>query len=157
MTSAVFDHIVIKALTGGFNIQANDTTTFCVLGTVAPNKSTWATYYDIKWAASSPFEIAAVGTDYPLGGIGMNTSVPTVTSTITGIKSSATVFATSQTIAGLYAIPQYAASSRTSTSNPVICYLDLGSGTGGQTVTNGTLTLTWNAAGVCTFTVSAAA
>ena len=152
MTSAVFDNLPIKTLTGLVNIQANSTTTFCVLGTTAPVKATWATYNDIKWAASSPFEIAVVN-GYALGGSGIATAVPTVTSAVVGIKSTAaTVFTTNATITASMAIAQYAASSSTTTSNPLLGYLDIGA----QSVTNGTLTLTWNAAGIFTFTVGAA-
>jgi hypothetical protein len=158
MTSAVFDNAPIKLMTGLVNIQANSTTTFCVLGPTAdaPVKATWATYNDIKWAASSPFEIAAVN-GYALGGSGVATVVPTVTSAVVGLKTSAPlVFTTNATITAQYAIIQSLINSgsptSTTTTNPLHCYLDLGA----QQVTNGTLTLTWAAAGIYTMTVAAA-
>ena len=154
MTSGVFDNAPVAMMKGLVNIQANSTTTFCVLGPTAdaPVKATWATYNDIKWAASSPFEIAAVN-GYVLGGSGVATSVPTVTSAVVGLKTSApTVFTTNANITAEYAIIQYAASSSTTTTNPLLCYLDLGA----QSVTSGTLTLTWAGAGIFTQTVAAA-
>jgi hypothetical protein len=152
MTSAVFDNFPVKYLTGLVNIQANSTSTFCVLGTTAPTKASWATYNDIKWAASSPYEIAVVN-GYALGGSGIATAVPTVNAAVVGIKSTgATVFTTNSTITASMSIAQYAASSSTTTSNPLMGYLDIGA----QSVTNGTLTLTWNAAGIFTMTVGAA-
>jgi hypothetical protein len=154
MTSAVFDNAPIKMMTGLVNIQANSTTTFCVLGPTAnaPVKATWATYNDIKWAASSPFEIAAVN-GYALGGSGVATVVPTVTSAVVGLKTSAPlVFTTNATITAQYVIIQNTAATSTTTANPLLCYLDLGA----QSVTNGTLTLTWAAVGIFTMTVAAA-
>jgi hypothetical protein len=145
---------MIKAFTGLINIQANATTTFCVLGTVAPTatKATWATYNDCKYGTpGNPFEIASVN-GYALGGSGIATAVPTIASAVIGIKSTApTVFTTTGTIAASYAITQYAAASSTTTSNPLMSYHNIGA----QSVTNGTLTLTWAAAGIFTNTVAA--
>lgn len=155
--SAVFDNAPIKMMTGLVNIQANSTTTFCVLGTVAPTstKATWATYNDVKWAASSPFEIAVVN-GYALGGSGVATAVPTVTTAVVGLKTTgALVFTTNSTLAASYAIIQTlintGSPTSTTTTNPLLCYLNIGA----QSVTNGTLTLTWNANGIYTATVGA--
>ena len=157
MTSAVFDNFPVKYLTGLVNVKADSASTFCVLGTTAPVKATWATYNDVKWAASSPFEIAVVN-GYALGGSGIATAVPTVNTAVVGIKSTAaTVFTTNSTITASMSIVQNlintGSPTSTTTTNPLAGYLDIGD----QSVTNGTLTLTWNAAGIFTMTVGAAA
>lgn len=154
LTSAVFDNAPVATMTGLVNIQANSTSTFCVLGPTAdaPVKTSWKTYNDIKWAASSPFEIAACN-GYSLGGSGVATVVPTVAAGVVGLKTSGPlVFTTNASIAAEYAILQYAAAASTTNSNPLLCYLDLGA----QMVTSGTLTLAWAAAGIFTQTVAAA-
>jgi hypothetical protein len=147
---------MVSMATGKINIQNSATTVYCVLGTVAPTKATWATYNDIKWAGSSPFEIAVVN-GYALGGSAMTTTVPTCTTTVTGIKASPTTFTTTGTLACTYAIPQALINTGSPTSvtttNPLLSYHGLGS----QSVTNGTLSLTWNAAGIFTMTVATAA
>ena len=155
MTSAVFDYASVAMMTGLVDIQENNTSTFCVLGQPEgePAKATWAIYNDIAWAESSLFEIAAVD-GYALGGSGVATVVPTVTGAVVGLKTSAPlVFTTNATITAEYAIIQYAESSPTTTTNPLLCYVDIGA----QSVTNGTLTLTWAAAGIFTQTIAAAA
>lgn len=147
---------MVSMATGLVKIESSASKCYCVLGTVAPTKATWATYNDIKWAASSPFEIAVVN-GYALGGSAMTTTVPTCTSTVTGVKASPTTFTTTGTLAATYAIPQALINTGSPTSvtttNPLLSYHGLGS----QSVTNGTLTLTWNAAGLFTMTVAAAA
>jgi hypothetical protein len=153
MTSAVFDNAPIKMLTELVNIAANSTTTFGVLGPTAdaPVKATWATYNDIKNSGGA-FEIAAVN-GYALGGSGVATLVPTVTSAVVGLKTSAPlVFTTNATITAQYVAIQNTAATSVTTANPLLCYLDLGA----QSVTNGTLTLTWATAGIFTMTVAAA-
>ena len=48
---------------------------------------------------------------------------------------------------------QHCPTSATTAANPLLCFLDMGA----QSVTNGTLTITWNTAGIFTLTVAAAA
>jgi hypothetical protein len=157
MASAIFDNAPVSLMTSKVNIAANSTSTFCVLGTVAPQKASWATYNDIKWAASTPFEIATVN-GYALGGKGIATIVPTMVATVTGLKTSASlVFTTTDTITANYAIVNtldrtVGSPTSTTTTNSILCYL----GIGNQTVTNGTLTLGWNTNGIITWTVGVA-
>jgi hypothetical protein len=154
MASAIFDNAMVSLMTGKVNINGSENKTLCILGgATAPNKATFATYNDVK--NGTGYEIAAVN-GYALGGSVVAVTTPTMTATVTGLKTSApTVFTagTGVTIAGSYAMIQYASSSNVATTNPLLCYL----GIGAQSVTSGTLTLTWNAAGIMTLTVSAAA
>jgi hypothetical protein len=156
--NAVFDNAMVSMATGLVNIRANSTTSFCILGSASPTsyKGTWGTYNNVKYSGGL-FEIAQVGTtDYPLGGNGIATAVPTVTSAVTGLKTTApTVFTTTSTIAASYAAVQTLINSGSPTSvtttNPLLSYHNIGS----QSVTNGTLTLTWNTNGIFTMTVGA--
>jgi hypothetical protein len=155
--SFVFDNVYINAFAGNVIWPTSSSKIYLVLGTVSPttsNKQTWSTYNSIKWAASSPYEIAAVN-GYALGGSAMNTTAPTLTTDTTGFGAGAnTVFTTTGTISAAYAATQYAASSSTTTTNPLMSHHDL---SGTQVATNGTLTLTWSGSGVWTITSSAAA
>ena len=157
--SFVWDNVFIAAFSGTYPAQwpTSSTKVFCVLGTVSPttgNKQGWSTYNSIKWAASTPYEIAAVN-GYALGGSAMNTTAPTLSTDTTQFGAgAATVFTTTATISAAYAATQYAASSSVTTTNPLMSHHDLG---GTQTATNGTLTLTWSGSGVWTVTSSAAA
>ena len=159
--NGVFDNAMVKLATGLVNVGAANTHMFCVLGTVAPtaHKDTWATYSDVKYiGAGNPFEINTVN-GYTLGGgfdatHGIAMSVPTVTAAVTGLKTSAaTVFTTTGTLAASYAVTNWAvtASDLANTANSILSYHNIGA----QSVTNGTLTLTWNAAGIFTLTVGA--
>jgi hypothetical protein len=135
--SFVFDNVYINAFAGNVIWPTSSSKIYLVLGTVSPttsNKQTWSTYNSIKWAASSPYEIAAVN-GYPLGGSAMNTTAPTLTTDTTGFGAGANTVLTT-------------------TTNPLMSHHDL---SGTQVATNGTLTLTWSGSGVWTITSSAAA
>lgn len=151
MASAVFDNSMVKLMTGLVNIQANSTSTYCVLGEHSPvtYKASWATYNNIK-RAGGLFEINTVtgAPGYALGGSGVATVVPAVSSAVTGIKTNAPlIFSVTGPLVTQWAIIQHAGvASAVATTNPLLCYLDIGS----QSVTNGTLTFTWNTAGIMT-------
>jgi hypothetical protein len=154
MASAVFDNAIVSLLTKKIDIQHNATTTYCVLGNASPvsNKANFITYSNVKHSAN--YEIAPV-TGYTVGGGGINTVVPTAGNAGTGITAIKTdanlVFsATASTIACTWAYIQYALTSGAPAvdANPLLCYLDIGS----QTVTNGTMTFTWNTSGIMTMT-----
>jgi hypothetical protein len=155
-----YDNHLIKAYTELINWTDSSTVIFCVLGQVSPtlsNKQTWATYNDIKWAASTPYEIAAVGgSSYSLGGgVCTNTTPALVTDTVNfGISAKVFTAASGYTITATMCTLQYAVSSSTSISNPLLSNHDLG---GTQAVSNGTLTLTWPSNIAFSITSSAAA
>jgi hypothetical protein len=158
MASAVFDNAMVSLLTKKIDIQSNATTTYCVLGGASPAayKSSFATYSQIKHsAAGGIYEIVGSTGGYVVGGSGVSTVVPTAGNSgagITGMKTNANLVftATGTTITCSWAYIQYALTSSTPTAdaNPLICYLDIGA----QSVTNGTLTFTWNALGILTLT-----
>ena len=161
--SAVFDNAIINAFApaAGAN-QAkwptSSSVVFCVLGSTAvdTNKTTYATYNDIKY---STWEINTVSTGYTLGGGVMSTTAAALTSSVAKfIASAATVFSGTGTITTKGAATQYAASSSTTATNPLMSYHDLTGGTGtAQTAVAGSLTLNWAVGGVFTITISAQA
>jgi hypothetical protein len=143
--SFIYDNAIISAFTTLVNFTTSTTKVFSVLGQVSPslaNKQAWATYNDIKWAASTPYEIAVVSTGYALGGsVCSNTTPVRATDTINFAVAALTYTASAAaTIAATMASLQYAASSSTTTTNPLLSNHDLG---GSQSVTGGTITLTW--------------
>lgn len=144
--SFIFDLSIKYAYIGAINWTTSSTVIFCVLGQVSPsagNKQAWYSYNDIKWAASTPYEIAVVaGSSYALGGGVCSNTTPAISTDTINFGLSAKVFtaAAGYTITATMAALQYAASSSTTTSNPILTNHDLG---GTQAVSNGTLTLTW--------------
>ena len=147
MTSGVFDNAIVSMLTGQVHIQENPTTTYCILASAAPDKANDVDYGDVKYGVGH--EIATVNGYSPLGGgpTGVATVAPSVSSSVVGLKASAPlVFNTTGTLSCTHAYIQYAASLQTTNSNPLLCYLDVGT----QSVTVGSLTFYWNAAGIMT-------
>jgi len=144
--SFIFDNSIIKGYTKLIDYTTSSSVIFCVLGQVSPtlgNKQGWATYDDIKWSATTPYEIAAVaGSSYAVGGGVCSNTTPAISTDTINFGLSAKVFtaAAGYTITATMAALQYAVSSSTSTSNPILSNHDLG---GTQAVSNGTLTLTW--------------
>jgi hypothetical protein len=152
MTTAVFDKAMISILTKTVNITAASNTTYCVLsGSTEPTKATFQTYNDVKQSLGT-FEIT--GTGYTVGGGQITTIVPTTTLGVTGVKanpsSPTTAWGTNATFSCNYAIIQncITAGAPTATGNPLLCYIDVGA----QTVSAGSLTFTWNPAGIMTLT-----
>ena len=152
MTSAVFDKLPVSLMSGTVNIGHNDGKTFCMLLNAAPTKATDQFYSDI-----GAKQIADVGSDYTAGGAAIHTELPTCTSTVTGLKTGASlVFTTTATLPATgsitYAVIQQGAVAKTTATNPLICYI----ATGTLAVTNGTITFDWAAAGIMTTTSAAA-
>lgn len=166
--SAVFDKAILKAFTGNAAgttfinwTTGQDTRIYCVLESSnlngAPtNKAGYATYGDIGDEITN-----TTGSAYVAGGKAMT---PT-TVALSGASPNVANFvaaATSWTTASFSAktaIVQWANVAATPAGTTVLLsYHDLTAGGGvQQTVTSGTLTLTWAASGVFTITISAAA
>ena len=90
---------------------------------------------------------------YAAGGSIINTVVPTNSTHVTGFKTGGTlVYTTTATITAEWLVPQFCTTAVTTAANPLLCFLDMGA----QSVTNGTLTITWNTNGIYTLTVAAA-
>jgi hypothetical protein len=151
MTSGVYDKAMVNVMTGLVNIPLNSTSNtypgvYDVLTTSQPPQTTGTTYADIT-------NQHGVVNGYETGGMLVNTVVPTMTAHVTGLGTGAAqVFTTTGTITAEWAIIQYAPTAKATAGNPLLCFLDMGP----QSVTNGTLTLTWNAAGIFTLTVAPA-
>ena len=156
--SFIYDRAVWQAYIGNVNYSVSTTKNFAVLGTVSPtlaNKQGWYTYNDVKYTGSSPFEINTVVTGYTLGGNVMSTAAPVISTDTINFGATAQIYtAASNAITASYLTIQYAASSSTTTSNPLLSNHDL---QGTQSVTNGTLTLTWPSNIAFSWTSSAAA
>ena len=150
MTSGVYDKAMVSVMTGTVNIPLNSTTTpgvYSMLATGQPTQSLASCQY------SGVENQMAATNGYVLGGSVVNTVVPTMTSHVTGLKTGGNlVYTTTQTITAQWLIEQFAASNITTAGNPLLCFLDMGA----QSVTSGTLTITWNANGIFTLTVAAA-
>jgi hypothetical protein len=158
--SFIWDRAVWQAYLGNVNYAVSTTKMFAVLGnaTAAPttaNKQGWYTYNDIKYvSASAPFEINTVSTGYALGGNVMSTAAPVISTDTINFGATAQVFtAATNAITAQFLAIQYAASSSTTTTNPLLSNHDL---QGTQSVTNGTLTLTWPSNIAFSWTSSAA-
>ena len=138
-------------MTGLVNIPLNSTSNtypgvYGVLATSQPTQTTGTLSSDIS------NQIGAVN-GYETGGMLVKTVVPTVSSHVVGLKTGgAQVFTTTGTITAEWDILQYAPVAKATAGNPLLCFIDMGA----QSVTNGTLTLTWNAAGIITLTVATA-
>jgi len=157
--SFIYDRAVWQAYIGNVNYSVSTTKMFAVLGTISPtlaNKQGWYTYNDVKYiGAGNPYEINTVTTGYALGGNVMSTAAPVIATDTINYGATAQVFtAAANAIAASYLTIQYAASSSTTTSNPLLSNHDL---QGSQSVTNGTLTLTWPSNIAFSWTSSAAA
>jgi hypothetical protein len=153
MTSGVYDNAMVSVMTGTVNIPLNSTPgtfpgAYCCLTTGQPTQGlATATYTHIE------NQMGAVN-GYTAGGSLINTVVPTNSTHVTGFKTGGTLtYTTTGTITAEWLVPQMAAGTATTAANPLICFLDMGA----QSVTNGTLTVTWNASGIFTLTVAAAA
>jgi len=152
MTSGVYDNAMVSLMTGAVNVPLNSTPgtfpgEYCCLTTAQPTQSLTNTYTNLQ------SQMGAVN-GYTLGGSIINTVVPTMTTHVTGLKTGGTlVYTTTGTITAEWLVPQHCPTSATTAANPLLCFLDMGA----QSVTNGTLTITWNAAGIFTLTVAAAA
>lgn len=151
MTSGVFDKAMVNLMTGLINIPLNSTPdsfpgVYGILTTSQPAQTTGTIYSDVADQHGNV-------NGYAQGGVLVNTVVPTMTTHVTGLKTGAAqVFTTTGTITAQWNVIQFAPAAKTTAGNPLICFLDMGA----QSVTNGTLTLTWNAAGIYTLTVAAA-
>lgn len=115
--------------------------------TVGTTQDTAQFVSDVKAAGTE-----AVGTGYTAGGATLATVSWSRSGHVYTLDFSVDPSwnATGGALAAAYAV-FYAASAGTDSTNPVICYWDLG---GTQTATNGTFTLTLDAAGVLTVTGS---
>ena len=142
---------MVNVMTGLVNIPANNTSNtypgvYGILGTVQPTQTSWTLYSDVT------NQIGAVN-GYETGGMLVKTVVPTVSSHVIGLKTSAAqVFTTTGTITAEWDILQFAPTAKATAGNPLLLFIDMGA----QSVTNATLTLTWNAAGIFTLTVATA-
>ena len=157
--SFIYDNAFIKAFTALVNHSVSSTKMFAILGTVSPtlgNKQGWATYADVQYiSAGVPYEINTVSTGYALGGNVMSTATPVRSTDTINFGATAQVFtAAANAITASYLTIQYAASSNVTTTNPLLSNHDL---QGTQSVTNGTLTLTWPSNIAFSVTSSAAA
>ena len=157
--SFIWDRAVWQAYLGNVNYAVSSTKMFAVLGSVTPtlsNKQTWYRYTDIAYiGAGNPYEINTVTTGYTLGGNVMSTAAPVISTDTINFGATAQVYtAAANAIAATMLTIQYAASSSTTAANPLLSNHDL---QGSQSVTNGTLTLTWPSNIAFSWTSSAAA
>ena len=157
--SFIYDRAVWQAYLGNINYAVSTTKMFAILGTVSPtlaNKQAWYQYTNVQYiGAGNPYEINTVTTGYALGGNVMSTAAPVISTDTINYGATAQVFtAAANAIAASYLTIQYAASSSTKTTNPLLSNHDL---QGSQSVTNGTLTLTWPSNIAFSWTSSAAA
>lgn len=91
----------------------------------------------------------ASGTGYSAGGVTLTSVTWTVSGHVYALKGTIPAWTTTGgSLAAAYAI-FYDATPGTNATNPVLCFWDLG---GTQTSSNGTFTLTQNAAGILTVT-----
>ena len=144
MTSAVYDNALYHFGIGEVNFTTASRLWATLEGNTGPTK-THAHYSDIA------AQLTAVG-NYVLGGDSCTPGTCTVASNVTQFDMPDAVW-TAASFSAYFSIVDWGATATTAT-NPLMSYHDLG---GIQTVTNGTLTLTWAATGVFTLTSSAAA
>jgi hypothetical protein len=160
-TSGVFNGTILNFMTGGAVVNIPHVTggttgagVTCCLASTQPSQ-TYATPTYGNFASVST-EITPVN-GYTAGGSLVYTNVPVVSVQVIGcVTNGNLVYTTTSTLSATWLIPQYSASSTYTTSgNPLLCFLSMGSSA--QSVTNGTLTINWNASGIFTLTVATAA
>ena len=144
---------MVSVLTGTVNVPLNSSAgtfpgVYAILQNGQPTQGlATATYTHVE------SQIANVN-GYVQGGSIVNTVVPTNSTHVTGLKTGGSlVYTTTGTITAEWITLQMAPSALTTAANPLLLFLDMGP----QSVTNGTLTSTWNTSGIVTFTVAAAA
>jgi hypothetical protein len=104
------------------------------------------TYYD---AANGMTEVSSSGTNYTTGGATISSPTMTYTGATNVLKfSGGNVSWTTSTITARYAIVY---DSTPASNKPLLCYVDFGADV---ISSNGTFSITWDAAGIATVTVS---
>lgn len=151
MTSAVYDNAAVHFGIGEINWTAGQTDVFATLctGTYSPNKNTHAHYSDLtnQLAASGNYTtggnlVYSAGTTLVTAALAANVcKFDSDDCTWANLTSSSTFEYTCVNHGAL-----------ATAGNALITYHDMGT----QQVTAGTLTLTWNANGIFTITVTAA-
>ena len=165
--SAVYDNCIFKAFSGTTYAwpahASHGAATAGQWSMLLTSQASVAKATDATYGASGPTNQVANGNGYASGGYDMVTSAaalsgnsPNTVPFIATGTSSWTAATFSTTTAIFQYVPTY--TTPTATANPLWCYNDLTGATGtAQTVTSGTLTLTWAGTGVMIITISAAA
>lgn len=128
------------------DLSAGDTTVKCCLLTsaVAPVQETWDSYADVVTAANE-----VVGAGYTAGGAAVTAKTLAEAAKVSTFDGDNVSWANAL-ITARYAV-LYSDTPAANADKKLLAFWDFGADYG---VINGTLTITWNAAGICTITVA---
>ena len=141
----VYSNGVLNLTKAAMNLASD--TFVCILATSSytPAPNTDSTYANV-----SANEVASGG-GYTTGGVVLTSVTDTLTSA-TVTYTAAAVSWSSATITAKYAVIIHRAGGSLVSGDLLLSYVDLNSGGGSVSSTNGTFTITWNAAGIFTLT-----
>src|SRR6185312_10764827 len=141
----VYSNAVLELTKAQMNLP---TDTFVV--TLVTSSYTPAPNTDAQWSAVSADEVPAGG-GYTAGGVVLTGLSDTLTSgTVTWTASA--VSWDNATITAKYAVIVHRAGASLAPTDLLLSYVDLNSGGGSVSSTNGTFSITWNASGIFTLT-----